>query len=89
MNLTNHALIGDYLTDRRIDHYALAGNYGEARREAMIVAVCRGQYGHLREGIQSGKYGHDVAKRYADTADQRRARGGRSRQPLTLLSDFC
>ena len=87
MNLADHALRGALLTDRRIDHYTLLGYYGETRREAFFAQVCAGHTGgHLREAIQAGTYGPDIAKRYADTASQRRSRRT-STKPL-LLSDF-
>lgn len=51
---------GKPLTNQRIDHYALKGFYGEARRQEWLKGVRKGTIRSLDARIRKGEYGDEA-----------------------------
>lgn len=58
MNFAAHGAIGEQLTNRQIDAYALLGRYGRKKQKEYFTMVSNGTLRTFDARIRKGEFGH-------------------------------
>lgn len=79
------------LTNKRIDHYALSGTYGPARRQEWLDGVRRGTIRSCDHAVREGHYGPDAkrALKERESIRKRRTSSYLSDQERQAVTDYA